>query len=216
MRFWKIIARGIWVGVIGPILLPTVVIAGPLFPNVRASRSANGQYLVVVDETFEKPDAGVNHVLSSTYVILSSEPFGMPQTSSTFWSEFGWQVTLEGGASRPVSVPLISDDGQTIVLIDACPPMRGDQEVMLIYQRQGNAAKLFRTLRLSDVWTHEEIESNGDVLGGAPMWHVGGSLEFSSDSRELLYRSRWNDTVRIKLADDPKAFVPKPRPLEWK
>jgi hypothetical protein len=43
-------------------------------------------------------------------------------------------------------------------------------------------------------------------MGETPMWYTGGSLEFSPDDRELLYRSRWNDRVSIKLADGSTTF----------
>jgi hypothetical protein len=170
--------------------------------------------MVVVQQTFDNPEPStVRRVLRSTYVILRSEPFTNSrdkfQTSASFWSAFGWQVTPRGEASQRLFLPLISNDGQTLILVAVGVAMKvGDQEVMRIYKQQGNTAKLVRTLRLSEVWTHEEIEANGvfGEMGEEPMWYSEGSLEFSPDSRELLYRSRWNDRVRIKLANGTAVF----------
>jgi hypothetical protein len=111
--------------------------------------------------------------------------------------------------SQGVFLPLISDHGQTLVLVGVGSAMKfGDQKVMWIYRQQGNSAKLVRAVPLSDVWTHEEIESDAVVgdMGELPMWYTGGSLEFSPDDRVLLYRSRWNDRVKIKLADGSTTF----------
>jgi hypothetical protein len=113
---------------------------------------------------------------------------------------------------------MISNDGQTLVLILVSPPM-GDPEVVKIYHQEGNTAKLLRGIKLSDLWTADEMKSYiiREDLGGTPMWYAGATLEFSSDDQELLYRSRWNDTVRIKLAtDDWKTFEPRPKSLDWK
>src|ERR1039457_125047 len=122
MRFWKAFTSGKWLGVITLILLPSLGVASPLFPDVRASRSMNGKYLVVVEQTFDNPDpSAVRRVLRSTYVVLKSEPFTNSrdrlQTAASFWSAFGWQVTPGGKASQRVFLPLISDDGQTLVLV---------------------------------------------------------------------------------------------------
>lgn len=198
-----------WLGIFTLILLSNLSVASPLFPDVRAARSRNGSYLVVVEQTFDNPDPSVvRRVLSSTYVVLKSESFinsrDRLQTSGSFWSNFGWQVNLSGKASQRVSLPLISDDGQTLILVLARPAMKGgDQEVLQIYRRQENTGKLVRTLRLTDIWTHEEIESAAVLIdmGETPMWYTDGLLEFSADDQELLYHSRWNDLVRIKLAD---------------
>ena len=209
MKYWKAFISGIWLGAVALVVLPSHSVASPLFPDVRASRSMNGRYLVVVEQTFDNPDpTAVRRVLRSTYVILRSEPFTNSrdrlQTTASFWSAFGWQVTPSGNASQGISLPLISDDGQTLVLLRADAPMKfGVQEVLWIYRKQGNTARLVRAVPLSDMWTHEEIEANavGGDMGETPMWYTGGSLEFSPDDHLLLYRSRWNDTVEVNLAD---------------
>jgi hypothetical protein len=214
MRFLKAFTIGIWLGAVTLILPPSIGVASPLFPDVRASRSMNGKYLVVVEQTFDNPDpTAVRQVLRSTYVVLKSEPFTNSrdrlQTTAPFWSAFGWQVTPRGQASHGGFLPLISDDGQTLVLVGVGPAMKfGDQKVMWVYRQQGNTAKLVRAVPLTKVWTPEEIESDAVVgdMGETPMWYTGGSLEFSPDNRVLRYRSRWNDTVNIKLADGSITF----------
>jgi hypothetical protein len=66
MGLWRAISKGIWLGAVALILLPNLGVAGQLFPDVRVSSSANGKYLVVIEEKFDNPDAGVRRVLQST------------------------------------------------------------------------------------------------------------------------------------------------------
>ncbi len=219
MRFSKAISKGILLSAVVLILLPSVGVAGPLFPDVRVSSSANGKYLVVIEETFDNPDANPRRVLQRTYVVLRTEPFvndgDRLQTATQFWSSTGWQVTPARAASQ-LYLPMISNDGQTLVLVLVSEPM-GDQEVVRIYRREGNQAKLIRAVKLSDFWTADEMKTYvGPASDGTPMWYAGATLEFSSDDQDLLFRSRWNDTVKINLADDSKTFELKRRPLGWK
>jgi len=214
MRPWMALTSASWLGVIAITVLPSLGAASPLFPAVQASRSVNGKYLVIVERTFDNPDpSAVRRVLGSTYVVLQSESFlnyrDRLQTPAPFWSAFGWQVSPDGEASNGTFLPLISDEGQILVLVKASVAWKlGNREVMRIYRKQGNTAKLVRALRLSDVWTPEEIESNAVLsdMGGTPMWYAGGSLEFTADDSQLLYRSRWNDKVSIDLADGSTLF----------
>jgi hypothetical protein len=228
MRFWKAISKGKLLSAVVLILLPSLGFAGPLFPDVRVSSSSNGKYLVVVEETFDNPDAGVRRVLQRTYVVLQSEPFinygNRLQSATQFWSSSGsqcWQVTPAGATSQSIYLPMISNDGQILVLVLVSPPM-GDQEVVRIYHREGNKAKLIRAVKLSGFWTADEMKTYvGPASDETPMWYAGATLEFSSDDQDLLFRSRWNDTVKINLADDSKAddskmFEPKQMSLGWK
>jgi hypothetical protein len=208
MGFWKALSKGTPLGAVALILLPTLGVAGPLFPDVRVSSSANGEYLVVIEEKFDNPDAGVRRVLQTTYLVLRREPFindgDRLQTPSQFWSSSGWQVTPAESASPGIYLPMISNDGLTLVLVLVGPPV-GDPEVMKIYHRVGNTTKLLRAIKLSDLWTADEVKTYvGAASDETPSWYAGATLEFSSDDQELLFRSRWNDTVRIKLTDDPK------------
>jgi hypothetical protein len=219
MKYWKAFIACTWLGAMTVVLLPTLSDATPLFPDVRASRSVSGEYLVILEQRFDKPDAnGVRQVLRSTYAVLRSEPFPNSrdrlQMSASFWSGFGWQVTLTGSASQRTFLPLVANDGETIALVEASGPVMardhavGDTDVMRIYKERGNKARLVRTVTLSDVWSHAEIDSNTPAtdMGNDPTWYAGGSLEFSSDDQFLIFRSRWNDKVRIKLADGSTAF----------
>jgi hypothetical protein len=169
----------------------------------------NGRYLVIVEQTFKGTSSmAVGRVPHNTYLVLRSEPFTNSrdrlQSTASFWSDFGWQISPTGNASEGIFLPLITNDGLTVVLVRAEGPMKfGNQDVMLIYRKQSNTARLVRSVPLSDIWTHEEIEANavlGDS-GATPMWYTGGSFEFSPDDRLLLYHSRWNDTIAVNLAD---------------
>ena len=102
--------------------------AGPLFPGVSASQSANGRFLVVVRLHFQDPNATSGAVSSATFEIMQvesriSERYGL-RSSSFFYtnnSSLSWQVTVTGALSSLI-LPIVTDDGQSLVLIEASTP----------------------------------------------------------------------------------------------
>jgi hypothetical protein len=126
---------------------------------------------------------------------------------TSFWSDLsweGWQVTPDGEDGARVFWPLISNDGQSLVLVGLSSASAVSRTTVLkIYRKNGHAGKLVGNLHLTDLWTGSELKSDAPATetDATPMWFAGGSLAFSPDNRILIYRSRWNDVVRIRLID---------------
>ena len=191
--------------------LPTPSTASPLPPNVMASRSANGRFLVLTQRELDSSDQnGGRRIIRTAYQVYESEPFSNTKDRLSapvpFWSDsaFSWRLTLEGHEGRRVFWPMISDDGNTLVLVAVTVPMRGEP-VLQIYRKQNHAGVLIRTLEISDLWTSSEIDPqpNSVVMftDASPEWFSGGSLAFATDNQSLLYRTQWNDHLQIRLSD---------------
>jgi hypothetical protein len=92
--------------------------ASPLPPNVAASTSTNGRFLVVSERQYDNPNPHVvRRILRTTYHVMEMEAFlnGKDRLSipARFWSE-SWEVTLDGVGGF---WPLISNDGESLVLV---------------------------------------------------------------------------------------------------
>lgn|GEM_PF-6275229 len=98
-------------------------VASPPPPDVRASLSANGRFLVLTEREYDNPDPhGVRRIVRTTYQVMEADTFihnsrDRLRTPATFWSEsspLSWQVTPEGNDGIRVFWPLISNDGSLL------------------------------------------------------------------------------------------------------
>jgi hypothetical protein len=180
-------------------------------PLIRASQSANGKFLVVTEWEFENPEQQGPHVIKkSIYRVLRVESFinakDRLDSNSVFWTDTPWTVTCDGGGSF---YPLISNTGQYLVLLRLAPAFPNSPPVLEIYHREFSAGVLktvsVRQISITDLWTPREIDPEGDEFhiqtGATPQWFSGGSLNFSADDENLIYRTQWNDVLIIRLAD---------------
>ena len=185
--------------------------ASPLPPNVRASRSTNGRFLVLTEWEYDIPDPrAVRRIVRTTYRVMEVENFtnrkDLLATPAPLWSEsaMSWQVTPEGADGVRVFWPLISNDGQSLVLVGVTAAVPGD-EVLKIYRKKMFDGSLVRNFHITDLWTANEVDPEGKgifiVTDATPEWFAGGFLEFSLDDRALIYRTQWNDRVSIRLVD---------------
>ncbi len=185
------------------------LVASPLPPNVVASTSPNGRFLILTQREFDSldPDA-VRRVVRTTYQVLDREPFLNAKDRLTaavpFWSETAssWRIALDGADGRQLFWPLISDDGQTVVLVGITPGSFG-QSVLRIYKKRQFTGTLVRAFMLADLWTpeHRSPDSMSIETDATPKWFSGGSLAFSPDSHFLLYHTQWSETLQIRLSD---------------
>lgn len=175
-------------------------------PLIRASQSANGKFLVVMELELRNS----HEIIRSNYRILQVETFinakDRLDSSGVFWTDTPWTVTVEGGGAF---YPLISNDGQYLVLLRLAPPFPDSQPVLEIYHREFSAGTLktiaVRQIAISDLWTPREINPDGAGLfiqtGATPQWFAGGSFNFTDDDENLTYRTQWNDVLTIRLVD---------------
>lgn len=183
-------------------------------PNVIASRSANGRFLVYADREFDNPDSTlVRNILHTTFRIMEMETFlnskDRLNTDAAFWSDHGWEVKLDKQAERSTWWPLISNDGQSLVLIAVAPPFSNTM-ALRIYRKTGfRETTLIRTIPLQDLWTPAQIDGTGGIAhDSTPQWFAGGSLHFSPDDQSLIYRTQWSDELVIKLQDGAVSRTP--------
>ena len=186
--------------------------ASPLIPLILAAQSANGQWLVTVNHELApvQNTVGGRTILSTTFYVLQREPFvnssrDLLRAPGALWSE-RWLLTLPAADSAaPPRWPVVSDDGQTLILVTVSAPSP-DTPVLAIYretQRSGevNHGELVRSYPLRDLWPAERIDTHLINFGNTPQWFAGGQFSFSADSRDLLYRTPWGNTLVIRLSD---------------
>jgi hypothetical protein len=59
-----------------------------------------------------------------------------------------------------------------------------------------------KDIALKEIWTPDELAANSGAWNDeTPQWFAGGTFEFSSESRQLIHKTRWGNTVRINLQD---------------
>src|ERR1700733_3829145 len=113
-------------------------------------------------------------------------------SSSIFYSNasyVSWQVTLTGALSSLI-VPIITDDGLSLLLLDVSAP-NPSQPVLTLYRKQERLATLVRSYTLADLWTERELYPQGrnrtlfGDFGSNPRWFADTSFEFSSDNQTL-------------------------------
>jgi hypothetical protein len=112
---------------------------------------------------------------------------------SIFYSDTSsnsWQVTVTGALSL-LRLPMVSDDGLSLLLLDASPP-HPTQPVLALYRKQTHLATLVRSYTLADLWSEDELYPQGrnqTSFGGSGStleWFADAAFEFSPDSRPLL------------------------------
>lgn len=185
--------------------------ASALPPNVRASRSPNGKFLVLTKRECDNPNSqATRRIVRTTYQVMEAETFinskDRLNTPAPLWSEsaLSWQITPEGNDGTRVFWPLISNDGQFLVLVGITAAVPGGA-VLKIYRKKMFKGSLVRSFQITDLWTANEVDPDGKgifkVTEATPEWFAGGFVAFSPDDQTLIYRTQWNDRMNIRLAD---------------
>lgn len=116
------------------------------------------------------------------------------------WSE-RWFLNRSAADERGASVwPIISDDGQTLVLINVAAPF-ANSTVLSIYQEDRLRGRFVRTYTLENLWPAKKIDPKLTDFGYTPQWFAGGKFSFSADCKDLLYRTPWGTSVTIRFLD---------------
>jgi len=88
---------------------------------------------------------------------------------------------------------LVTDNGKFVVLVVVSPALSGTMEVLRIFQQSGGNANLVRSVRLNEIWTGQQLEqlnSSRLFTDSSPQWFAGGELGFSSDSTQLIHKTK--------------------------
>jgi hypothetical protein len=194
------------------------VVASALFPCVRAVSSANGNFVVIVDAPFE-PEQGKAPSRTISLNVLPRETFINEKDEllapATYWTDRTiWSVVLD--TSRMFNepecpLPLITDDGEFLVLLRTGPAFAEDAVLRIFGRRdhpggtmgEGPDQGVFnKGIPLAKLWPPTKLaEIAGLWNDGTPEWFAGGTFKFSSDCRFLIHKTRWRNTVRINLED---------------
>lgn len=180
-------------------------IAGPPFPCIRAASSKNGNFLVLADLYAPGQKQFTLQVLRKEPFINESQRLAAPLT---YWAGSPWSVVVDGDPMRnepePCLLPMITDDGEFLIIVHVGPTFTGDAAVLQIYRRRARRSDgiLIREIALTEVWPANGLAAVPTIwTDHTPEWFSGGTFDFSSDNRQLIHTTRWGNTVRINLAD---------------
>ena len=212
--------RRAFLGALFLVLSAVSAVAGPLFPCPRAVSSSDGSFLVLSDVQFTPgPNNSVKvprvslQVFPKERFINAKEQFA---TTAAYWTNWArWSVVLD---SMPMHnepecpLPLITNDGEFLVLLHLGGVFSPEDAVLQIYRRRDHLGDpvgkgpdhgvFIKTIALKEIWSPDKVaENTGLWTDHTPEWFAGGTFEFSSDCRELTHQTRWGNTVRIKLDD---------------
>ncbi len=185
---------------------------------MKAVSSKNGNFLVLTDVQFEPRQGSVQRV---SLQVFSKEDFINEKdrltAPATYWTDrLLWSVVLDSNRihnePHPCPLPLITDDGEFLILVHIGPAFSDDPAVLQIYRRRDHLGDLVRAgpdhgvfikdIALKEIWTTDKLPASSGVwTDETPQWFAGGTFEFSSDYRQLIHKTRWGNTVRINLED---------------
>jgi hypothetical protein len=168
---------------------------------------------------------GLNKIQKITLQIFPRDPFNNPEGRLTLprmlvWRDepIPWTVVLESGEGQPwglqCPVPLISDNGWYLVLLSEQQGIYPEHAVMQIYKPAStppNGARrgeLIKKLTLKELWPGYKFLDT-PVTSGTPPWFEGATFEFSDDSRTLIHKTAWGDTIHVDLATGAVSKAPR-------
>jgi hypothetical protein len=126
----------------------------------------------------------------------------------TYWDSTFWTVTLRAADdsdavfTAPCALPLISDDGEVLVLLSSGPGyLLGP--ALRIYRRPHHPGDPLRPkeIFLKELWPADKIPNMYSSDNDMSEWFAGGTFAFSPDRRELIHVTRWASTIHIRLQD---------------
>jgi hypothetical protein len=197
---------------IPPCVMPAL--AGALAPCVKAVSSDNGSFLVVSNVQLEPVHGNVARVKQVSLQVFPKENFINAKdrltSSATYWTNWlAWSVILDSSNARPSGCPLslITNDGEFLIVMSEYPI----DSAFRIYRRRDHIGDptregpdhgvFIKDIALREIWPADKLPNGQVITDGTPQWFAGGTFEFSPDSRQLIHKTRWGNTVLIKLQD---------------
>jgi hypothetical protein len=189
-----------------------------LAPCIKAGSSADGSFLVIRDFVLEP---GTKEIPGQplrpkqiTLQVYPKEKFINEKdrlvSQATFWTDLTgqWSVILDSHES-PISCPnfLISNDGEFLVIFGGGLA----NGALRIYRRRDHLGDpmregadhgiFIREVPLKELWPSGVFDQwrKMGFADESPQWFAGGSFEFTADSRQLIYKTQWGNTARIRL-----------------
>lgn len=202
------------------------VLAGPLPPCVKAVSSENADSLVISDIQSEPllGEKGIaRRIQQFSFDVFPKEKFinakDRTTARATFWADGSWAqwgIVLNArdhanwAFTSSCPLPLVTDDGEFLVLLATVPAISGDWGVLRIYRwdRTGHDiprhGRLIREIPLREVWsplrlTWPPAATEESATDETPEWYAGGTFAFSLDNRNLIHKTQWGNSIRISL-----------------
>jgi hypothetical protein len=186
--------------------------------------SKAGNYVVVIErEVRSEPDreGGVDpaKLQQVSLNVFPKEDFINAKdkliATTSYWSDRTiWSVVEDPGRMQNEDgcpLPLITDDGEFLILLQTGPVFGSAKAVLRIYRRRDHLGDPIRQspdhgvfikdIALTELWPQERANALTGWTDEAPQWFVGGSLDFSADYREMIVTTRWGNAVHIRLDD---------------
>lgn len=195
------------------------LLASPLPPCTKAARSKNGNCLVIRDVQLEPNQDRINGAVvhQVSFQVFTEAEFTSTSdrftSAGAYWEFLRWDVVLTRSDTHPLpvcAVPLVSDDGEFLVLLNETAAGPADY-ALWIYQRRSHTgdpaaggsehSSLVKSVTLGEIWPADGFSKVLMINDATPLWFEGGSFEFSGDNRLLTHNTRWGTTVRITLRD---------------
>jgi hypothetical protein len=194
---------------------------GALPPCIKAVSSKNGKFLVVSDMDLGplNPSNGKASAVQRTSLqIFPKENFINSDQAvtapATYWTDFlQWSVVLSRSNKDPfLGCPpvLITDDGEFLVILREHAAGSSDP-ALRIYRRRDHAGDparegpdhgiFIKDITLGEIWPPDKFPGALIITDHTPLWFAGGIFEFSADSRVLIHKTPWGNSVRISLID---------------
>jgi hypothetical protein len=191
--------------------------ASPLSSCFKAVISSNGNFLAIVDLQLGPGPSNSRRIERVSLQVFPKEEFVNARdklsTREIHWTDWPqWSVVLDApqtGIGPACPLPLITDNGEFVVLLQIGPAFDG-HAVLQIYRRRDHIGDpvrpgpdhgvFIKAISLSEIWPGDKHEPSF-VTDGTPAWYAGGTFDFSHDSRKLLHKTRWGNTVRINLTN---------------
>lgn len=199
--------------------LTGVAVAGAFPPCVKAVSSKNGNFLVLSTLRREPIEGSrFTHTVGVTLEVFPKENFinakDSVNASAQFWTDWPqWTIVLDSQYGRPIPgcpLSLVSDDGEFLVLLNEGTIIFGDP-ALRIYRRRDHPGDpvregpdrgvFIRDIPLREIWPEARLPGHELVTDETPQWFAGGTFDFSENSRVLIHKTRWGNTVRIGLLD---------------
>ena len=196
-------------------------LAGQPSPCIKASSSRNGNFLVLMNMQLDPPQSNeavvTRKIRQFSFELFPKENFINPKdrltAPGTYFSAGSWaqwgvvldpQITTDWPFTSFCPLPLVTDDGEFLILLAQAPASSGDAGVLRIYRWDSMSkeipghGRLIREIHLKKFYIPIETPCCTDE---SPEWFAGGSFNFSADDRQLIYKSQYGDTFRITLSD---------------